>query len=58
VVGYFVFDTELAEPAIGKVDLNLGANPAKAEGVSFERPAVQQILKVTERYPYFLQQWA
>ena len=33
-------------------------NPAKAEGVSFDRPAVQQILRVTERYPYFLQQWA
>ena len=27
VVGYFVFDAELAEPTIGKVDLNLGANP-------------------------------
>jgi hypothetical protein len=27
VVGYLVFDPELAEPAIGKVDLNLGANP-------------------------------
>jgi hypothetical protein len=27
VVGYLVFDTELAEPAIGKVDPNLGANP-------------------------------
>lgn len=24
----------------------------------FESPAVAQILKVTERYPYFLQQWA
>jgi hypothetical protein len=33
-------------------------NPAKAEGVRFESPAIAQILKVTERYPYFLQQWA
>lgn len=33
-------------------------NPAKAEGVRFEPAAVAQILKVTERYPYFLQQWA
>jgi hypothetical protein len=34
------------------------ANPAKEEGVYIEPAAVQQILKVTERYPYFLQQWA
>jgi len=33
-------------------------NPAKQEGVSYEASAVQQILTVTERYPYFLQQWA
>jgi AAA+ ATPase superfamily predicted ATPase len=33
-------------------------NPAKEEGVYIEPSAVQQILKVTERYPYFLQQWA
>ena len=28
VVRYLVFDTELAEPAIGKVYLNLSANPS------------------------------
>ena len=28
VIGNLVFDTELAEPAIGKVYLNLGANPS------------------------------
>ncbi|MBX3547757.1 MAG: AAA family ATPase [Xanthobacteraceae bacterium] len=33
-------------------------SPAKAVGVRFENSAVAQILKVTERYPYFLQQWA
>jgi hypothetical protein len=33
-------------------------NPAKAEGVEFEPEAVSEILRVTERYPYFLQQWA
>src|SRR6185312_9097578 len=28
VIGNLVFDTELAEPAIGKVNLNLSANPS------------------------------
>jgi hypothetical protein len=37
---------------------NAVVNPARAEGVTFERAAVAQILNVTERYPYFLQQWA
>ena len=37
---------------------NAVMNPARAEGVQIEPAAVQQILKVTERYPYFLQQWA
>lgn len=34
------------------------ANPAKAEGVTFADDAIDQIMKLTERYPYFLQQWA
>lgn len=33
-------------------------NPALSEGVTVEDGAIQEILKVTERYPYFLQQWA
>ena len=49
-------------PSIGALEerdaINAVVNPAKAEGVHFESPAVAQILKVTERYPYFLQQWA
>jgi hypothetical protein len=32
--------------------------PARAEGVEFEDGAVEKILRVTDRYPYFLQQWA
>lgn len=32
--------------------------PAASEGVTFTPDAVDQILTVTERYPYFLQQWA
>jgi hypothetical protein len=31
--------------------------PAEAQGVRVEPAALQQILNVTERYPYFLQQW-
>jgi hypothetical protein len=34
------------------------ANPARNEGVRFEKAAIERILKLTERYPYFLQQWA
>lgn len=34
------------------------ANPAKNEGVNFTKKAVKRILLVTQRYPYFLQQWA
>jgi hypothetical protein len=34
------------------------ANPAKLEGVSFDDQAIERILELTERYPYFLQQWA
>lgn len=49
-------------PEIGALEdvdaRNALVNPAKTEGVTFEGPAVAQILKVTHRYPYFLQQWA
>ena len=31
--------------------------PAKSEGARFEDRAIDHILKITERYPYFLQQW-
>ena len=33
-------------------------NPAAAEGVRFSDAAVDQILNLTQRYPYFIQQWA
>lgn len=32
-------------------------NPAKEEGVVFTDEALEEIMNVTERYPYFLQQW-
>lgn len=31
--------------------------PAKSEGAQFEDAAIEHILAITERYPYFLQQW-
>lgn len=31
--------------------------PARNEGVEFEPEAVDEILRVTERYPYFIQEW-
>ncbi|HEV7266389.1 MAG TPA: ATP-binding protein [Falsiroseomonas sp.] len=33
-------------------------NPAVEEGVEFTDAAIEVIIKLTERYPYFLQQWA
>lgn len=33
-------------------------NPASAEGVKFEENAIKLIMKMTQCYPYFLQQWA
>lgn len=32
--------------------------PAKVEGASFSAEAIEHILRITESYPYFLQQWA
>src|SRR3984885_12411252 len=32
-------------------------HPAKNEGVDFQDDAVEEILRVTERYPYFIQEW-
>jgi AAA ATPase-like protein len=32
-------------------------NPAKNEGVDFAPDAVEEILRVTECYPYFIQEW-
>lgn len=32
--------------------------PAQGEGVAFEDAAVDEILKATEGYPYFIQEWA
>lgn len=32
-------------------------HPAKNEGVDFQDGAVEEILRVTERYPYFIQEW-
>jgi len=33
------------------------ANPAKKEGVYFDDDAIEEILRVTECYPYFIQEW-
>lgn len=33
------------------------ANPAQSEGAQIDEQAISEILRITERYPYFLQQW-
>lgn len=49
-------------PAIGALSpddaIAAVANPALDEEVTFEPAAVEEVLRLTERYPYFLQQWA
>jgi hypothetical protein len=32
-------------------------NPAREEGAEYTADAIEEIMRVTERYPYFLQQW-
>lgn len=48
-------------PEVGQLDAQSAraalVNPAKNEGVGFQDGAVEEILRVTERYPYFLQEW-
>lgn len=52
----FVFpriDALSEEAAVAAIE-----NPASALKVVFEPEAISEILRVTERYPYFIQQWA
>jgi hypothetical protein len=52
----FVFpriDALSEEAAVAAIE-----NPASALGVEYEPEAISEILRVTERYPYFIQQWA
>lgn len=41
------------EDAVAAIEL-----PARLEEVEFEPEAVAEILRITKRYPYFIQQWA
>jgi len=42
------------DPAAARAAL---VNPARNESVEFQDGAVDEILRVTERYPYFIQEW-
>ena len=48
-------------PEVGPLDMNAAqaalVHPARNEGVEFEQDALSAILDITERYPYFLQEW-
>ena len=48
-------------PEVGPLDSDAGraaiAKPAQKEGVSFDDAAVDAILKATQNYPYFIQEW-
>ena len=48
-------------PQVGQLDADAAraalVHPAKNEGADFQADAVEEILRVTERYPYFIQEW-
>jgi len=48
-------------PQVGQLEVDAAraalVHPAKNEGVDFQADAVEEILRVTERYPYFIQEW-
>jgi hypothetical protein len=48
-------------PQVGQLDASAArsalVHPAKNEGVDFDHEVVEEILRVTERYPYFIQEW-
>ena len=48
-------------PQVGQLDVDAASaalvHPAKNEGVDFQTDAVAEILRVTDRYPYFIQEW-
>lgn len=45
--------------ALGSQDARRAiAAPAQAEGVTFEEQALDEVIRVTEGYPYFPQEWA
>lgn len=48
-------------PEVGALDDDAARRalqePARSEGVEFSETAIDRILEVTRRYPYFLQQW-
>jgi AAA ATPase domain len=48
-------------PQVGQLDADSAraalVHPAKNEGVDFQADAAEEILRVTERYPYFIQEW-
>jgi hypothetical protein len=48
-------------PHVGQLDAASAraalVHPAKNEGVDIQADAVEEILRVTERYPYFIQEW-
>lgn len=48
-------------PVVGQLDVSAARSalviPAKNEGVAYDEDAIDEILRVTERYPYFIQEW-
>lgn len=48
-------------PEVGKLDFDAAraalVKPVEAEGLAYDEDAVSEILQLTDRYPYFIQEW-
>ncbi|OGT08470.1 MAG: AAA family ATPase [Gammaproteobacteria bacterium GWE2_37_16] len=52
-----LFDYPEIGPLEKKYAISALQNPVQKEGVSFTKEALNEIIRVTEGYPYFLQEW-
>lgn len=52
-----LFDYPEVGPLVNEDAKKALQDPAQAEDASFSDEALEEILRVTERYPYFLQEW-
>ena len=53
-----LFDFPLIGPLVGPAAMRALEKPANDRGVTYDLPAVEEIIHKTSGYPYFLQEWA
>jgi hypothetical protein len=52
-----LFDFPVVGPLAEEDAFNALREPARAEGVSFHEDALSEVFRLTEGYPYFIQEW-